>query len=156
LANHDRDAVEVFCYSDVRRPDDVTARLRGHAGVWREITNRSDADVADQIRADEIDVLVDLTMHLADNRLPVFGRKPAPVQVSWLAYPGTTGVRDIEYRLSDPFLDPIGSDTSVYTETTIRLADTFWCYDPLAREPQPGPLPALEAGHVTFGCLNNF
>jgi protein O-GlcNAc transferase len=116
------------------------------------------------IRTDRIDILVDLTMHMRQNRLLAFARKPAPVQVAWLAYPGTTGLSTMDYRLTDPHLDPPavspveppGTDESVYAERTIRLPDTFWCYDPLATEPAVNPLPALETGRITFGCLNNF
>ena len=117
----------------------------------------SDDQAAEQIRTDRIDVLVDLTLHLADNRLLVFARKPAPVQVTFAGYPGSTGLHAIDYRLSDPYLDPSDIDESVYSERTIRLPDSFWCYDPLdSREVPVNPLPALETGVVTFGCLNNF
>ena len=88
-----------------------------------------DDDLADQIREDRIDILVDLTMHMSRNRLAVFARKPAPVQVTWLAYPGTTGLASIDYRLSDPQLDPPGSEAGKYSEETILLPETFWCYD---------------------------
>jgi predicted O-linked N-acetylglucosamine transferase (SPINDLY family) len=99
---------------------------------------------------------VDLTMHMANNRPLLFARKPAPVQAAWLAYPGTTGLAAMDYRVSDAYLDPPGEPDGCYSETTVRLPDTFWCYDPLAAEPQPGPLPALRNGFVTFGSLNNF
>jgi predicted O-linked N-acetylglucosamine transferase (SPINDLY family) len=94
-------------------------------------------------------------MHMDRNRLLVFARKTAPVQVTWLAYPGTTGLTTMDYRLSDPHLDPPGAE-QFYVEKTVRLPDSFWCYDPLATGPAVSPLPALAAGHVTFGCLNNF
>ena len=95
-------------------------------------------------------------MHMARGRLLVFARKPAPVQVCWLAYPGTTGLDTIDYRLTDPYLDPPGVDNAHYSEETMRLPDSFWCYDPLTSEPAVGPLPALKNGYLTFGCLNNF
>jgi predicted O-linked N-acetylglucosamine transferase (SPINDLY family) len=85
----------------------------------------------------------------------VFAEKPAPIQVTWLGYPGTTGVKAMDYRLTDPYLDPAGTD-SFYTEQSIRLPEIFWCYDPLTDEPPVNPLPAEAAGFVTFGCLNNF
>jgi protein O-GlcNAc transferase len=97
--------------------------------------------------------LVDLTMHMANGRPLVFARKPAPIQIAWLAYPGTTGIDAMDYRLSDPRLDPEGFDHH-YSERTVRLADTFWCYDPMAAQPI-NALPALERGYPTFGCLNN-
>ena len=100
-------------------------------------------------------------MHMARNRLPIFARKPAPVQVTFAGYPGGTGLSAIDYRLTDPFLDPPGTDSD-YVEQTIRLRDTFWCYDPRVMQigatpdPDVNPLPTLQAGHITFGCLNNF
>lgn len=157
LAHHDPQQVEVFAYALVPRPDEATRRIQRHVDHWRNTRGRSDDEVARQIRADRIDILVDLKLHTAHNQLPVFARKPAPVQVTWLGYPGSTGLRTIDYRLSDPYLDPPGGDESVYSEETIRLPDNFWCYDPLAGgEISVNPLPALKTGGVTFGCLNNF
>jgi predicted O-linked N-acetylglucosamine transferase (SPINDLY family) len=156
LSNHNREAVEIFCYSDVCRSDAVTERIRGCAQVWRSIAGMTDAEVSRKIREDGIDILVDLTMHMAHGRPLVFARKPAPVQVAWLAYPGTTGLSAMDYRLTDPYLDPPGLNDQFYSETTIRLPDTFWCYDPLVTELAVNPLPAQASGHVTFGCLNNF
>ena len=101
-------AFEIVCYADVVRPDGITARLRSYADAWRNITGLDHEQVAQRIRRDGIDILVDLTMHMARNRLLVFARKPAPVQVCWLAYPGTTGVSAIDYRITDPYLDPPG------------------------------------------------
>ena len=95
-------------------------------------------------------------MHMADGRPLIFARKPAPVQVAWLAYPGTTGLSAMDYRLTDPYLDPPGLNDQFYSETSIRLPDTFWCYDPLNTELAVSALPAQSHGHVTFGCLNNF
>jgi predicted O-linked N-acetylglucosamine transferase (SPINDLY family) len=156
LANHDPRQVEIFCYAEVARPDDVTARLRRHAGVWRDTVRRTDDEVAAVVRADRIDILVDLALHSDKNRLLVFARKPAPVQVTWLGYPGTTGMPAIDYRLTDPYLDPPGADESCYAEQSIRLPDTFWCYDPLADHVHVNQLPALTNGFITFGCLNNY
>ena len=153
---HDHENFEVFCYADVARPDAITARLRPLADVWRNIAGLTDEQVARLVRQDRIDILVDLTMHMARNRLLVFARKPAPVQVSWLAYPGTTGLSTVDYRLTDPYIDPPGLHDHDYSEESIRLPDAFWCYDPLASEPAVGALPALGNGYITFGCLNNF
>jgi predicted O-linked N-acetylglucosamine transferase (SPINDLY family) len=156
LSNHDREGFEIFCYADVGRPDAVTERIRGYSHVWRSILGMTDAEVARRIREDRIDILVDLTMHMAKNRMLLFARKPPPVQAAWLAYPGTTGLSAMDYRLTDPYLDPPGLNDQFYSETTIRLPDTFWCYDPLVKELAVNPLAAQTAGHVTFGCLNNF
>lgn len=162
LSNHDRSAFEIFCYADVPAPDAITYQLRGHADRWRSIVGMTDQQAAEQIRRDKIDVLVDLSVHMANNRLLVFARKPAPVQVTWLGYPGTTGLEAMDYRLSDPYLDPPGDDEQpgpndrFYSEKTIRLPDSFWCYDPLSDAPCVSEPPAVRNGYVTFGCLNNF
>ncbi len=160
LSHHDHDAFEIVCYASVARPDAQTHRLAALADVWRDVSRLDDAQLARTIRDDRIDVLVDLSMHMADSRPLLFARKPAPVQIAWLAYPGSTGIEAIDYRLTDPRLDPPGTD-AFYSERSIRLPDTFWCYDPLVDAADAdttlavGPLPALANGHVTFGCLNN-
>ena len=154
----DREHFEVFCYADVAVPDPLTEEFRRRAAGFHVVTALSDAALAERIRADGIDILVDLALHMAGNRLPVFARKPAPVQVTFAGYPGTTGLDTIDYRLTDPYLDPPepGVDEA-YTEKSLRLPATFWCYDPLDdAPPNVGPLPALANGFVTFGCLNNF
>ena len=156
LAHHDHTALEVFCYCDVRHRDDLTGQLRPCADVWRNIVGLSDPQVADMVRQDRIDILVDLAGHTADNRPLVFARKPAPVQVAWLGYPGTTGLSTMDYRLTDMVSNPPGLTDAFYTEQLIRLPDTYWCYQPADGTPEVNALPALSAGHVTFGCLNNF
>ncbi len=147
---------EVFCYSDVPTPDETTVRLQSYAQAWRNIVGQSDEQVTDLIRQDHIDVLVDLTMHMANNRLLMFARKPAPVQVSWLAYPGSTGLRTIDYRLTDSYLEPRDADDSHEAGKPMHLPDAFWCYDPLTEEPAVNELPALKSGFLTFGSFNNF
>jgi protein O-GlcNAc transferase len=154
LSHHDHSAFEVFCYSSVERPDAYTGRIAGFADTWRDVRPLDDAALTELIRADRIDILVDLTMHMANARPLLFARKPAPVQIAWLAYPGTTGIRSMDYRLSDPRLDPLGFE-KCYSEKTIRLPDSFWCYDPLTDEPEVNGLPALTNGYLTLGCLNN-
>jgi protein O-GlcNAc transferase len=154
LANLDRGDVEIHCYADVKEPDYITARLKTYGTVWRNVAGISDTAIADGIRSDRVDILVDLTMHMAGGRPLVFARKPAPVQVAWLAYPGTTGLSAMDYRLTDPHLDP-GNDED-YSEKSLRLSDTFWCYDALAEGVIVQDLPALKNGFITFGCLNNF
>jgi predicted O-linked N-acetylglucosamine transferase (SPINDLY family) len=156
LSNHDHERYEIFCYADVPHPDAISQRLRGYADLWRSTVGLSDQQVADLVRNDQIDILVDLELHVANNRLLMFARKPAPVQVAWLGYPGTTGLSTMDYRLTDPYLDPPGLFDAFYSEESIRLPETFWCYDPLSNGPGVNALPALETGIVTFGCLNNF
>lgn len=154
LSNHEHSSFEIFCYSSVERPDACTRRICGYADEWREVGALDDAELADLIRRDGIDILVDLTMHMANGRPLVFAQKPAPIQICWLAYPGTTGIAAMDYRLSDPRIDPVDSDQP-YSEKTIHLPDSFWCYDPLTDEPAVNELPALSRGYITLGCLNN-
>jgi predicted O-linked N-acetylglucosamine transferase (SPINDLY family) len=156
LSSHDHRRYEIYCYADVTRPDAVTERHRGHADVWRSTGGLSEQQLADLVRSDRIDILVDLAMHTADNRLLMFARKPAPVQVCWLAYPGTAGLSAIDYRLTDPYLDPPGLFDAFYAEESVRLPDTFWCYDPLTDQPPVNALPGRVGGAITFGCLNHF
>jgi len=155
LQHHDPRQVAVVCYAEVTQPDFITAELQQHAHLWRNIVGLSDPQVADLIRQDQIDILVDLNVHTAQNRLLVFARQPAPVQVTWLGYPGTTGLDAMGYRLTDPHLDPPGAE-GCYSEQSIRLPHCFWCYQPLHDDQAVTPLPAEEKGHITFGCLNSF
>jgi predicted O-linked N-acetylglucosamine transferase (SPINDLY family) len=159
VQNHDRRKFEVFCYSNVSLPDSMTEKFQAATDHWREIATLSDDKAAELILQDKIDILVDLALHMASNRLLVFARKPAPIQATFGGYPGTTGMETIDYRLSDPHLDPAEFDNH-YTEKTLRLADSFWCYDPIAMgvdtDPSVNELPALKNGYITFGSLNNF
>ncbi len=152
---HDPAQFELVCYSGCQR-DAVGERFVARADLWRELANLSDEQIATQIRADRIDILVDLSLHTSDNRLGVFARKPAPVQVSWLGYPGTTGLETIDYRLTDSFLEPPGAESAASLETPFRLPDCWSCYEPPAGYPAVAGLPALRAGHITFGSFNNF
>ena len=153
---HDHQRFEVFCYADAAREDELTNFFRGCADAWRNTTGLTDAQLAQRIREDRIDILVDLTLHMAHNRLLVFARKPAPVQVAFAGYPGTTGLSTIDYRITDPHLDPPGLFDHCCSEESIRLPDSFWCYDPLDNEPAVNALPAEQNGYVSFACLNNF
>jgi protein O-GlcNAc transferase len=156
LSHHDPGRVQVVCYSGARQGDTITERFKALGHTWRDVAGLSDAELADQVRADGIDILVDTALHMEGARLLAFARKPAPVQLTWLGYPGTTGLRSIDYRLTDPYLDPVGGGDAFYSERSVRLPRTFWCYAPLGPTPDVSTLPALEAGHVTFGCFNNF
>lgn len=150
--HHDPDRFEVFAYAQTTKKDWMTERLRGLVAHWREIQNLEDQSVAELIARDEIDILVDLGLHTGGNRLLVFARKPAPVQVTFAGYPGTTGLEAIDYRLTDRFLDPPGNDT-LYVEQSIRLA-SFWCFDPFDDDPML--IQHRTAGEeFTWGCLNN-
>ncbi|HEX2970692.1 MAG TPA: tetratricopeptide repeat protein [Tepidisphaeraceae bacterium] len=152
---HDRGAVEVYCYAQVQRVDRITEEIAGACRQWRVINGKSDAEVAEMIREDGIDILVDLTMHMSGSRILVFARKPAPVQATYLAYVSTTGLGTMDYRITDPYLDPPESDTSIYSERSVRVP-RYWCYEPVAEAPAVNALPAAGGGGVTFGCLNGF
>jgi predicted O-linked N-acetylglucosamine transferase (SPINDLY family) len=156
FAYHDRRQFEVVCYSDVKVPDALTARLQALADGWHSILGRNDREVADQVQADGIDILVDLALHTAGNRLLVFARKPAPVQVTMFGLPATTGLATIDYRLTDPYLDPPSATDGDYTERSVRLPHCYWIYHAPDDAPPVAPLPALASGRVTFGCLNQF
>jgi protein O-GlcNAc transferase len=156
LANLDKEKFEIFAYSNSLRSDGMTDTLRSHVDAWHNITALSDPQAADLIRSDKIDILIDLTMHMALNRLRLFSIKPAPVQITWLAYCSSTGLDAMDYRISDRFLDSPGMDDAIYSETTIRLAETYWCYQPSIPPLEIGALPALDHKQITFGCLNNF
>ena len=144
--------VETVCYSNRTEKDDYTARFKAAAHVWRDVRGLSDEALAQQIRADRIDVLFDLSAHTAENRLLVFARKPAPIQIAWA---GPTGLAAMDYILADGHLIPAGCE-SFYREKVLRMPDVYGCYAPDPEAPQAGPLPALSTGQVTFGSLNNF
>jgi predicted O-linked N-acetylglucosamine transferase (SPINDLY family) len=156
MEEHDRQKVEIFCYSNNVFTDELTARIRSHADHWRDIFRLNDEVAAELIRSDQIDILVDLSLHMSNNRLLIFARKPAPVQATYLGYCGTTGVRMIDFRLSDPHLDPPETDLSCYSEKTVRVPTSYWCYVPGGQAPDVQPAPAASGAGVTFGCLNTF
>lgn len=156
LAGHDRTHFEVFAYSDVSRPDDVSARLESVADHWRDIAMLDHDAVAEQILGDGIDILVDLAGHTGKNRMPLFARKPAPVQVSYLGYPNTTGLLTMDYRLTDGDADPVGITDRYYTERLVRLPRGFLCYRPVLDSPPVADLPCLKRGRIRFGSFNNF
>jgi len=155
LEKHDRTRFAIYCYSDVKRPDGMTGRLQRLVDHWRPVAGMTDQAVADLIHADAVDILFDLTGHTAHNRLLAFARRPAPVQVSWLGYPNTTGVATIQYRITDAVADPPGTSDPFYTEKLIRLPHCFLCYSPPETAPDIGQLPAAKQQQITFGSFNN-
>jgi predicted O-linked N-acetylglucosamine transferase (SPINDLY family) len=154
LERHDHAQFEVFAYTAATSEDALTAKLRARCDVWRDIRAMTNQQAADLVRADSIDILVDLSLHMAHNRLLLFARKPAPVQVTYLAYCSTSGLSQIDYRFSDPHLDP-DENAPVYSEKTVRLPKSYWCYQP-PDAPPIAPAPLLANGFPTFGCLNSF
>lgn len=157
LQHHDQGAVEIFLYSSVDRPDVATDWYRHFAGNnFRDIRQMDDVSAANLVRSDGIDILVDLALHSTAGRLRVFACRPAPVQISWLGYVGTTGLDTIDYRITDNAVDPPDADLGLYSETSLHLPETLWCYDALDSTLDVTPLPALGAHRVTFGSQNTF
>lgn len=155
LKAHERECVEVYCYSDVPQPDAVTCRIEKNTEHWLSVSDWSDDALASRILNDGIDILVDLAGHTGKrNRLTMFALKPAPLQVSWLGYPNTTGLRSIDYRFTDAVADPDGAD-QWHSEKLVRLPHGFLCYEAPLDAPKVEPPPALKNGFVTFGSFNN-
>ncbi len=154
LAAHDPAYVEVTCYAEVARSDEVTQRLQSLVPHWRSIVGMGDDAVAALIREDGIDIFVDLNGHTAANRLLVFARKPAPIQITWLGYPNTTGLKAMEYRMVDGVTDP--QETQAFmSETALRLSGCFLCYGSPHTDVEVAAPPFVENGYVTFGSFNN-
>ena len=154
--HHDRQNFQIHCYAEVQRPDAVTQRFVEIADVWRSTLDIPDAAVSGQIRADQIDVLIDLAGHTGGNRMLVLARKPAPIQITYLGYPATTGLDTVDYRLTDARTEPVGQSEKFYTEKLYRLPNSLWCFAPGNDYPDVGPLPALSNGYLTFGSMNNY
>lgn len=154
LESHNRAAVEVYCYSNNTKIDHMTQRFRGAANHWRNIADMSDPDASTLIARDRIDILVDLSGHTARNRLPLFALRPAPVQASWLGYPGTTGLAAIDYLVMDEYAVLPGEE-SCYTEAIVRLPHGRFCYSPPDYAPSLVDPPSLHRDFVTFGSFNN-
>lgn len=154
LDGHDRDAFEIVGYGQVVEPDDVTERLIAKFDLYRDIQGMDDAAVAQLIEQDGIDILVDLAGHTEGNRLLVLARRPAPIQMTYLGHPSTTGMCQVDYRLTDAQADAAHAQ-SRHTEQLVMLPDGFLCYRPPEYAPPVAPLPALTTGRVTFGSFNN-
>lgn len=153
VSHHDPAQIEAIGYAEVPRPDEVTERFRSLLHGWRSTCGLSDQQVADMVRRDAIDILVDLNGHMRNPRLRVFAQKPAPVQATYLGYPNTSGLTTIDYRITDAIADPPGEPIG-HTEELIRLPGCFCCYAP-PPSPVVAPAHCLTAGHVTFGSMHN-
>jgi protein O-GlcNAc transferase len=154
LAFADPTRTHITCYSNVARRDKKTAHLQTLAHAWRPVHELSAKQVAEMMRIDRIDILVELTGHTAGNRLDVLALKPAPIACTWIGYPNSTGLPTIDYRLTDAIVDP-PSTRQQYSEELIRLDGPFLCYTPPSEAPPVAPTPALSKGYVTFGSFNN-
>lgn len=154
LAHLDRSRFFVVGYSDVRVPDAVTARLQACCELWRPMYGAPDPAWAAQVVADRIDILVDLGGHTAGSRLRAFARRPAPVQVSWLGYPNTTGLPEMDWRITDAIADPVGEAEALHTERLARLPAGAWCFRPHAETPAVSARDPDLAKPIVFGCFN--
>jgi predicted O-linked N-acetylglucosamine transferase (SPINDLY family) len=154
IENLDPSLFQTYCYSDSAFPDELTSRIAKSAFRFETTFDLTHPKLARKIQDDGIDILVDLTLHMAGCRLECFAQKPAPIQLAWLGYCGTTGLSEITHRLTDPHLDPPGLHDSHYSEKNVYLPVCYWCYQPIVDSP------AIEkdrrTGPITFGCLNNF
>ena len=155
LSHHDRERFEVFCYANVYRPDQTTARLQRLSDQWRDICGVGDEQAAGMIARDGIDILVDLAGHTSGNRLPLFARRPAPLQLTWIGYPDSTGLPQMDYRVTDRLADPPGRSERYHSERLIRLPSSFCCYLPPQDAPEVAPPPFSSTGRITFGSFNN-
>jgi protein O-GlcNAc transferase len=160
LAHLDRESFTTFVYSSVGKGDGVTNTLRQLCDTWRDAAGMRDAELAKGIRADGIDILVDLGGHFGNNRMQLLARRPAPVQMIHFGYPGTSGLEQVGWRLSDPHADPLSETPENWpapytTERLIRVDGLAWCYEPPLEARSVGALPAVSRGHVTFCCANN-
>ena len=155
LNERNRGAFEYICYSSCGQQDAVTERLRSGADAWRDVWQLPDDALVEQIRADRIDILVDLSGHTEFNRLPVFARRAAPVQITYLGFPNSTGVRTMDYRITDSLTDPVPFADELHSEKLLRLPDSQWCFRPFGAPLEIDPLPARKNGFVTFGSFNN-
>ncbi len=155
LEHHDKSKFEVFCYANMAGGDEVTARLKRHADHWRDVYGLDDRAMAAQVMTDKIDILVDLSGHTRGGRLPVFALRPAPVQISYLGYPATSGLAQMTGRITDGWADPNGMTEAFHTEKLLRLKNGFLCYRPPNDAPSVKQPPSNDVGYVTFGSFNN-
>lgn len=155
LAQHDRGSFHISCYDNAQKSDSVTARLRRHADRWRRVFDLTDDALAELIRRDSIDIMVDLSGHTANSRLHVFAHRPAPVQVTWLGYLNTTGMEEMDYRITDARACPEGMLENFHSERLVRLPDSQWCYEAPAECPQVTEPPSAGTGYTTFASFSS-
>jgi len=154
LCNHDQNNFTIYCYSNVVKEDNVTLHLKSCVPKWRNIYGIPSSEAAKMIYDDKIDILVELTGHTAGNRLDVVAKKPAPIQITYLGYPNTTGLKRVDYRLTDSVADPVDTQQP-FTEELIRLPHCFLSYMVPEDIPAVSPAPVSETNYITFGSFNN-
>jgi protein O-GlcNAc transferase len=154
LAHHDRDRFEVFCYSDTSQEDHVSRQFRAWAEHWRDIVGLPDHRAKQIIEDDQIDILVDLRGHAASNRLTLFAKRVAPIQINMVGYFDTTGLAAMDYHLTDSHQDPAGLAEQYHTERLLRMPVSCWCYRPDDQTPDVNEPPCNSSSHVTFGSVN--
>ena len=154
LENHDHSKFEIYCYSNNAMVDETTHAIISVVDRWQPIVVLSEIEIRDKIRADELDILIDLSGHTGRNILGILAQKLAPIQVTWIGYPGTTGLTAIDYRITDANLDPVGITDRYHTEKLLRLPISNATFRPEANSPDVSELPALKNGYLTFACLN--
>lgn len=153
LLKYKKSSIKFICYSN-RAPDDLTEYLMKLSDQWHDVRGISDATLTERIRSDQIDILIDLSGHTAGNKLLVFARKPAPIQVSWAGYMGTTGLSAIDYLIADHHHAPKGVD-QYYSEKLIRLPNGYVSYEAPNYSPVVSTSPFEKNSFITFGCFNN-
>jgi predicted O-linked N-acetylglucosamine transferase (SPINDLY family) len=155
LQNYNREQLEIYCYANIDKPDSVTEELKQHSDAWRDTIDLSDWELAELIKDDQIDILIDLSGHTLKNRLKVFGMKPAPIQATYLGYPATTGIPTVDYWLTDENIHPPHEEEEQSVETIWRLPRCYLCYDPPKVSPDILELPYRKTGIFTFGSFNS-
>jgi protein O-GlcNAc transferase len=155
LSENSNRKLETYVYHNNKFKDDLTERIKKSCDHWNLVSSLTDEQLARQIVKEQIDILIDLSGHSAKNRLPVFSLKPAPIQISWLGYFATTGLKEIDYFLADKWTVPEGEETH-FIEKIWRLPETYWCFTEPAHNVEVKELPALKNNKLTFGCFNNF
>ncbi len=157
LKLHDRKNFEIFSYSNTSYDNPIMERMKKSADFWRDLRDLNSDAAYSLIYSDQIDILIDMAGHTAANSLMVFARKPAPVQVTWLGYPATTGMKAMDYRITDHYVEPVGMTEHLNAETLWRLPKIFCCYQGHENSPTVIDHPPFEDnGYITFGCFNNF
>lgn len=155
LEHHDSGQFHIACYSNSPDRDPITERMRNAVARWAQIESLSDEDACCLIQSDALDILVDLSAHTRGNRLGVVARQPARLNISYLGYLNTTGMRAVDFRISDDIADPPGVSDSLHSERLVRLPRSMWCWMPPDDAPAESPLPVLSKGHITFGSFNH-